>query len=130
MALRFRKIFSEDTFFRRGRVRNQGEMLHAKHSREIQRAGAAADLIWILYLSCRLLSELSPPRFGAERELIRTEFVRGYQFTGVLRPNPATEECQSPMRDKLPSCRTLCGNRKRIRALPLNPRPWKTRAVL
>jgi uncharacterized protein len=76
MALRFQKIFSEDTFFRRGQVRNQGGMLHARHSHDMPRAGAAADLTWILYLSCRILSELSPPRFGAARELIRTEFVR------------------------------------------------------
>jgi DNA-binding winged helix-turn-helix (wHTH) protein len=49
---------------------------------------------------------------GADRDLILTEFGRGYRFTGVLRTNIVLEPCQ-PMRSKqrsgpiffLPSCR-------------------------
>ena len=53
---------------RRGQAGNQGEMLHARHSRDMRRAGAAADLTSILYRSRRLLSEMSPLRFGAPNQ--------------------------------------------------------------
>lgn len=50
--------------------------------------------------------------FGANRDLILTEFGRGYRFTGMLRTNIVLEPCR-PMRSKqrsgpiffLPSCR-------------------------
>ena len=44
---------------------------------------------------------------GAERDLIRTEFGRGYRFTGVARSNPAAERCKHPTRAKLRSDRTF-----------------------
>jgi DNA-binding winged helix-turn-helix (wHTH) protein len=40
---------------------------------------------------------------GADRELIRTDFGRGYRFTGVLH----SEVCHCPIRAKLPSGRAL-----------------------
>jgi DNA-binding winged helix-turn-helix (wHTH) protein len=43
---------------------------------------------------------------GADRDLIRTEFGRGYRFTGVLGSNAATEPCRST-RSKPPSGRIL-----------------------
>jgi hypothetical protein len=49
------------------------------------------------------------PRFLAEldRDVIRTEFGRGYRFTGMLCLNGAAHACQSPMRQKRRSGRTL-----------------------
>ena len=44
---------------------------------------------------------------GADRDVIRTEFGRGYRFTGVLRSNAAADARQYPMRAKLRSGRTL-----------------------
>jgi DNA-binding winged helix-turn-helix (wHTH) protein len=44
---------------------------------------------------------------GAERDLIRTEFGRGYRFTGVLCSNAAADGCQRPTRAKLRSAPTL-----------------------
>jgi DNA-binding winged helix-turn-helix (wHTH) protein len=44
---------------------------------------------------------------GADRDVIRTEFGRGYRFTGVLRSNAAAHACQSPMQPKPRSGRTL-----------------------
>jgi DNA-binding winged helix-turn-helix (wHTH) protein len=44
---------------------------------------------------------------GADRDVIRTEFGRGYRFTGMLRSNAAAHARQSPMRLKLRSGRTL-----------------------
>ena len=41
---------------------------------------------------------------GADRDLILTEFGRGYRFTGVLRTNAVLEPCQ-PMRSKRQSGR-------------------------
>jgi len=35
---------------------------------------------------------------GADRDVIRTEFVRGYRFTGMLRSNAAADGCQRPTR--------------------------------
>jgi DNA-binding winged helix-turn-helix (wHTH) protein len=43
---------------------------------------------------------------GADRDLILTEFGRGYRFTGVLRTNIVSEPCQ-PMRSKQRSGRIL-----------------------
>ena len=44
---------------------------------------------------------------GADRDVIRTEFRRGYRFTGMLCLNAAAHACQSPMRPKLRSGRIL-----------------------
>ena len=44
---------------------------------------------------------------GADRDVIRTEFGRGYRFTGVLRSNAAADACQRPTRAKQRSARTL-----------------------
>src|SRR6266481_522173 len=44
---------------------------------------------------------------GADRDLIHTEFGRGYRFTGVLRSNAAADACQSSPRVRLHSGRTL-----------------------
>ena len=44
---------------------------------------------------------------GADRDFIRTEFGRGYRFTGVLCSNAAADAHQRPARAKLRSGRTL-----------------------
>jgi DNA-binding winged helix-turn-helix (wHTH) protein len=44
---------------------------------------------------------------GADRDVIRTEFGRGYRFTGVLRSNAAADASQCPRRAKLSSGRAL-----------------------
>jgi DNA-binding winged helix-turn-helix (wHTH) protein len=44
---------------------------------------------------------------GADRDLIRTEFGRGYRFTALLRSNAAVEACQRPTRPKRHAGRTL-----------------------
>jgi DNA-binding winged helix-turn-helix (wHTH) protein len=44
---------------------------------------------------------------GADRHVIRTEFGRGYRFTGVLRSNSAADASQRPRQVKLCSGRTL-----------------------
>src|SRR5437764_14339254 len=40
---------------------------------------------------------------GADRDVIRTEFGRGYRFTGVLCSTAAADGCQHPTRAKLRS---------------------------
>ena len=42
---------------------------------------------------------------GADRDVIRTEFGRGYRFTGVIRSSAAGGTCQSPTRARLRSGR-------------------------
>jgi DNA-binding winged helix-turn-helix (wHTH) protein len=44
---------------------------------------------------------------GADRDLIRTEFGRGYRFTALLRSNAAVEGCQRPTRPKRHPGRTM-----------------------
>jgi DNA-binding winged helix-turn-helix (wHTH) protein len=44
---------------------------------------------------------------GADRDVIRTEFGRGYRFTGVLCTDTATDGCQRPTRAKLQYTATL-----------------------
>jgi DNA-binding winged helix-turn-helix (wHTH) protein len=44
---------------------------------------------------------------GADRDVIRTEFGRGYRFTGLLRTNNVTGASLSPMRPKQRRCRIL-----------------------
>jgi DNA-binding winged helix-turn-helix (wHTH) protein len=43
---------------------------------------------------------------GSERDVIRTEFGRGYRFTGVLHSNAAADGCRRPARAKLRSAST------------------------
>ena len=44
---------------------------------------------------------------GADRDVIRTEFGRGYRFTGVLCSNAAADGCQHPTRANQRSAPTL-----------------------
>ena len=44
---------------------------------------------------------------GADRNLIRTEFGRGYRFIGILRPNATVHACRGPRRAKLRVRRAL-----------------------
>ena len=44
---------------------------------------------------------------GADRNLIRTEFGRGYRFIGILRSNATAHACRGPRRAKLRVCRAL-----------------------
>lgn len=55
---------------------------------------------------------------GADRDVIRTEFGRGYRFTGVLCSSAAADECRRPSRAKqrsapiLPAYATGDGGRR------------------
>jgi DNA-binding winged helix-turn-helix (wHTH) protein len=44
---------------------------------------------------------------GADRNLIRTEFGRGYRFIGILCLNATAHACRGPRRAKLRVCRDL-----------------------
>jgi DNA-binding winged helix-turn-helix (wHTH) protein len=44
---------------------------------------------------------------GADRNIIRTEFGRGYRFIGILRSNAKVHACRGPRRAKLRVCRAL-----------------------
>jgi DNA-binding winged helix-turn-helix (wHTH) protein len=44
---------------------------------------------------------------GADRNLIRTEFGRGYRFIGILRSDATAHACRDPRRAKLRVCRAL-----------------------
>jgi DNA-binding winged helix-turn-helix (wHTH) protein len=44
---------------------------------------------------------------GADRNLIRTEFGRGYRFIGILRSNATVHACRGPRRAKLRVRRAL-----------------------
>ena len=44
---------------------------------------------------------------GADRNLIRTEFGRGYGFIGILRSDATAHACRDPRRAKLRVCRDL-----------------------
>jgi DNA-binding winged helix-turn-helix (wHTH) protein len=44
---------------------------------------------------------------GADRNLIRTEFGRGYRFIGIFRSNATADACRGPRRAKLRVCRAL-----------------------
>ena len=44
---------------------------------------------------------------GADRNLIRTEFGRGYRFIGILRSNATAHARRGPRRAKLRVCRAL-----------------------
>jgi DNA-binding winged helix-turn-helix (wHTH) protein len=61
---------------------------------------------------------------GADRDIIRTEFGRGYRFAGVLRSNASVEAGQQPAGAKLRSDRALvqqhCWRTFRVRA-PARP---------
>ncbi|HKM71055.1 MAG TPA: winged helix-turn-helix domain-containing protein [Stellaceae bacterium] len=47
---------------------------------------------------------------GADRDLIRTEFGRGYRFTGVVRTDAARDPCRRSTRAKLPSSPAIPGS--------------------
>jgi DNA-binding winged helix-turn-helix (wHTH) protein len=55
---------------------------------------------------------------GADRDLIHTEFGRGYRFIGILRSNATVHACRGPRRAKLRSVelsfRRTAGNRSRV----------------
>jgi DNA-binding winged helix-turn-helix (wHTH) protein len=55
---------------------------------------------------------------GADRNLIHTDFGRGYRFIGMLRSNATARACRSPRRAKLRSVelcfRRTAGNRCRV----------------
>jgi DNA-binding winged helix-turn-helix (wHTH) protein len=68
---------------------------------------------------------------GADRNLIRTEFGRGYRFIGILRSNATAHACRGPSRPKLPSVgvcfRRTAGNRSSVvpvRAGRRNQHQW------
>jgi DNA-binding winged helix-turn-helix (wHTH) protein len=44
---------------------------------------------------------------GTDRNLIRTEFGRGYRFIGILRSNATAHACRGSRRAKLRVCRAL-----------------------
>ena len=44
---------------------------------------------------------------GADRDLIRTEFGRGYRFIGISRSNATVHACRGPRRTKQRVCRAL-----------------------
>ena len=44
---------------------------------------------------------------GADRNLIRTEFGRGYCFIGILRSNTTVHACRGPRGAELRACRAL-----------------------
>jgi DNA-binding winged helix-turn-helix (wHTH) protein len=47
---------------------------------------------------------------GADRDVVRTEFGRGYRFTALLRANAASDACRRPTRANRPTGRTLFPN--------------------
>ena len=65
---------------------------------------------------------------GADRELIRTEFGRGYRFTGILRLNATTPVCRGPSPSKLWSVgacfRRTEGNRYSVVPVRASSRNW------
>src|SRR5271169_1157953 len=61
----------------------------------------------VLLRSRQLLADGAPVELGADRDVIRTEFGRGYRFTGVLCTNTVTDARQRPTRPKQRSGRTL-----------------------
>jgi len=50
---------------------------------------------------------------GADRNLIRTEFGRGYRFIGILRSNATVHACRGPRRAKQRVCRALFWQNRR-----------------
>lgn len=47
---------------------------------------------------------------GADRDVIHTEFGRGYRFTGVVRTDAARDPCRRSTRAKLPSSPAIPGS--------------------
>jgi DNA-binding winged helix-turn-helix (wHTH) protein len=62
--------------------------------------------IFVSKENIRLQVSVLRKALGADRDVIHTEFGRGYRFTGVLGSNAATEPCRST-RSKPPSGRIL-----------------------
>lgn len=61
---------------------------------------------------------------GADRDVIHTEFGRGYRFTGVLTTNSVTDLRQHPARAKLRFARTLPFSASG-RGLATGPQNWR-----
>ena len=65
---------------------------------------------------------------GADRNLIRTEFGRGYRFIGILRSNATVHACRGPRRAKLRSIevcfRGTAGNRSSVVPVRASSRNW------
>jgi DNA-binding winged helix-turn-helix (wHTH) protein len=53
---------------------------------------------------------------GADRDLIHTEFGRGYRFTGMLHSNTTVHACRGPRRAKLRSVELLSSQRRQFKA--------------
>jgi len=53
---------------------------------------------------------------GADRDLIHTEFGRGYRFTGMLRSNTTVHACRGPRRANLRSVELLSSQRRQFKA--------------
>jgi DNA-binding winged helix-turn-helix (wHTH) protein len=70
---------------------------------------------------------------GADRDVIRTEFGRGYRFTGALCSSAAANECQRPTRAKLRSGRTLflqnCWQSPRCRVSSISAQMYSDNSV-
>ena len=73
--------------------------------------GELLDQVWpdIFVSEENLKVQISALRkaLGADRNLIRTEFGRGYRFIGILRSNAAAHACREPRRAKRRDCRAL-----------------------
>ena len=69
------------------------------------------DRVWPGVVVCEqsLKVQISALRqaLGADRNLIRTEFGRGYRFIGILRSNATVHARRGPRRAKLRVCRAL-----------------------
>jgi DNA-binding winged helix-turn-helix (wHTH) protein len=84
--------------------------------------GELLDQVWpgIVVSEQNLKVQISALRkaFGADRNLIRTEFGRGYRFIGILRSNATAHGCRDPSRAKLRSVgvcfRRTAGNRSSV----------------
>ena len=65
---------------------------------------------------------------GSDRNLIRTEFGRGYRFIGILRSNATAPVCRGPSRSKLRSVgacfRRTEGNRCSVVPVRASSRNW------
>jgi len=80
------------------------------------------DRVWPGVVVCEqsLKVQISALRkaLGADRNLIRTEFGRGYRFIGILRSNATAHACRGPRRAKLWSVercfRGTAGNRSSV----------------
>jgi DNA-binding winged helix-turn-helix (wHTH) protein len=76
------------------------------------------DRVWrgIIVSDENLKAQISVLRkaLGADRNLIRTEFGRGYRFIGILRSNPTGHARRGPRRAKLRVRRVLQNGRQSL----------------